>query len=106
VIAFGTPDHAAAKVLHVDYVGHQLIEHVGQKQICAGHRPVVLVPQLVDQVVEGSGQVDLGKEIGLLAQEGHRLPVKDHFDIGKPAGARRTHLVGPGQIDRARTRQQ
>ena len=85
VIAFGAVDHAAAEVLHVDHVGHQHIIDIRQKQIGAGQRPVELVPQLVDQMVDGAGHLGLSIEVGVLAKQRQGLAVEDHLDIGKAA---------------------
>ena len=106
VVAFRAADHAAAKVLDVDHVGHQRVVDIRQQQVGAGHGPLVFVPQLVDQMVDRAGRIDLGIEIGVLAEQRQRLAVEDQLDIGKTAGARGAELVGPAEIDRAGTRQQ
>ncbi len=105
MIAFGAADHAAAKILHIDHVGHQLIVDIRHQQIRTGEGLVELVPQLVDQMVECAGHLDLSVEVGILAQQCQCLAVEDHLDIGKAASARGADFVGPGEIDRARTRQ-
>ena len=106
MVAFSAADHAAAEVLDVSDVTHQLVVDIRQQKVSARNRPLVRVPQLVDQMIQSARDIGLGVEIGVLSEQRQRLAVKDHFDSGEPAGAGGVELVRPFEVHRARARQQ
>jgi len=46
---------------------------------------VEFVAQHVDEMIDRARHVGLHILVGVLAQERQRFPVKDHFDMRKPA---------------------
>jgi hypothetical protein len=61
VIAFHATDHTTTEILHIDHGRHELIVDIRQEQIRTRDRLVVFVPQLVDQMVDCAGDIDLAK---------------------------------------------
>ena len=59
VIAFNAADHTAAEVLDVNDIQHQCIVDIRQQQIRRRQRPVMLLPQLIDQVIDRAGHCRL-----------------------------------------------
>jgi hypothetical protein len=70
VIAFHAADDAAAQVLDLGNLGHQLLVRIRHRQVRARHRPAVFVAQDVDQLADRAGRLDLGKHIRILAEQG------------------------------------
>ena len=93
MIAFDPMDHTASQVLHVVDLRHQLFIRIRNQQIGGWDRPVVLVPQCVDQLIDCAGRLDLGIQVGVLAQQRERFPIKDHLGIGKSAFARQVNFI-------------
>jgi hypothetical protein len=54
---------------------------------------VVPVPQYFFQLIDRAGRLDLSIQVAVLAQQCQGLPVKDHLDIRKSAGARQMKLI-------------
>ena len=61
------------------------------------------VAQLVDQMIDRAGHLNLNICVRVLAKERQRFPVKDHLDIRKSTHAPGPNLVGPVERHCART---
>ena len=99
VVALDAADHAAAEILDVDHVARQLVVGIRQQQIGTGQRPLDLLLEFIDELIEGSGSVCLEVDIGGLAEQRERLSVKQPLDVGKSARTREADLVGPIEHD-------
>jgi hypothetical protein len=95
MVTFDPADYSASKVLHIHDRGHELFIGISHQQICGRYGSVVLVPQRVDELVDGAGLFDLGELIAVLAEQRHGLAVKVHLDIRESAFACRVELVRP-----------
>ena len=55
MVAFRAADHAAAEILHVDNIFHKSVIGIAGQQVGGWKRPVVLLPQLVDEMIDQPG---------------------------------------------------
>ena len=68
MIALHTPDHTASKIPHIRHQGHELTVDIRHQKVRSRKRAVELVAQDVNQIIDRSGHLGLGIEVGLLAE--------------------------------------
>ena len=55
MVTFDPADYSASKILYIHNRGHELFVRIRHQQIRGRYWPVVLVPQRVDELVDGPG---------------------------------------------------
>ena len=82
---------------------HQGVVDVGEEQIGPRRVDAGIDPKVVDQLLDGSGDIHLDIAVEILAEDRQLLAVEHHLDIGETAGARDPDLVGPAERHRPGT---
>src|SRR5262249_23028868 len=55
MVTLRSPNYTAAEIFRIDHFRHQLVVYIRQKQIGAGNGSMMLIPQLINELIQCPG---------------------------------------------------